>query len=622
MNPCTGIATVCLSGTLPDKLAAAAHAGFDGVELFEPDLLGSPLSPMQIRGLCAELGLTIDLYQPFRDVEGAPEGRFEATQRRARRVFATMEELGCDLVLICSSVAEDTIDDDELAAAQLRQLAEIAADYGVRIAYEALAWGAAVNTWQHSWEIVRRADHPSLGLCLDSFHVLSRSDDLDGLAEVPAEKLFFLQLADAPHLNMDVLQWSRHHRLFPGQGAFDLVTFTGAVLAAGYKGPLSLEVFNDVFRQSPPALTAVDAHRSLRDLTARIAQDPSGDDTGENRLPAAPSPADCAFVEIEATPSSALGLRTVLRALGFVHRSDHRSKPVELWDQGSACLLINVTTCSDRSHPFTRVAALGLHTENPQAADARARALSLDPLPRVIGDDEAAMPAYAIPDGTGLFLCPSAEGMRSWTEDFAARDEIEKPQTNVGLTRIDHVSLTQPFDRFDESILLMRSFLGVANAQAVEHAGPFGLVRSQELTVSGETLGVVLNASVLRRGTWSPGVVSPQHIALHTDDAFAAAEALARSGAPVLDIPANHYADLQARLGLDDDFVAALSARSLLYERDVQGGECFHLFTQVVGSQVYFEIIERRGGYKGYPTADTTIRMAAHAAQRASLLRT
>ena len=35
VSPRLGIATVCLSGTLEDKLAAAAAAGFDGVEIFE-----------------------------------------------------------------------------------------------------------------------------------------------------------------------------------------------------------------------------------------------------------------------------------------------------------------------------------------------------------------------------------------------------------------------------------------------------------------------------------------------------------------------------------------------------------------------------------------------------------
>ena len=62
---------------------------------------------------------------------------------------------------------------------------------------------------------------------------------------------------------MDVLQWARHFRYFPGQGQFDLVDFFEQVLRAGYTGPLSLEIFNDVFRETPNRRTAVDAMRSL-----------------------------------------------------------------------------------------------------------------------------------------------------------------------------------------------------------------------------------------------------------------------------------------------------------------------------------------------------------------------
>lgn len=97
---------------------------------------------------------------------------------------------------------------------------------------------------------------PALGTCLDSFHILSRSSDpkdLEGIADIPGEKIFFLQLADAPLLGMDVLQWSRHHRCFPGQGGFDVAGLVKHVLRTGYGGPLSLEVFNDVFRQAEAA---------------------------------------------------------------------------------------------------------------------------------------------------------------------------------------------------------------------------------------------------------------------------------------------------------------------------------------------------------------------------------
>ena len=70
----TSIATVCLSGTLTQKLHACADAGFDGVEVFEPDLVAAPQSPEEIRALADRLGLTLDLFQPFRDAEGVDAG--------------------------------------------------------------------------------------------------------------------------------------------------------------------------------------------------------------------------------------------------------------------------------------------------------------------------------------------------------------------------------------------------------------------------------------------------------------------------------------------------------------------------------------------------------------------
>src|SRR5919107_1555894 len=149
---------------------------------------------------------------------------------RLRRSVATV----CVSGTLDNKIAAAAVDDDDLAAEHLSLLADRAQARGMRIAYEALAWGRHVSTWDHSWRIVQRADHPALGLCLDSFHVLSREVSPDGIAGITPGKVFFLQLADAPHLSMDVLQWSRHHRLFPGQGSFDLTHFVHLVLAAGY----------------------------------------------------------------------------------------------------------------------------------------------------------------------------------------------------------------------------------------------------------------------------------------------------------------------------------------------------------------------------------------------------
>src|SRR5215216_975890 len=191
------IATVCLSGTLDEKLAAAAAAGFDAVELFEPDLIAAPEPPAEVRLRCEDLGLAIALYQPLRDFEAEPPERFAKNLRRAERKFAVMEELGADTMLVCSSVSPQAVDDDALAAGHLHELGRGAADHGIRIAYEALAWGRHVRDYDHAWRIVKAADHPNVGTCLDSFHILSRSADPRGIRYIPGEKIFFLQLADA-----------------------------------------------------------------------------------------------------------------------------------------------------------------------------------------------------------------------------------------------------------------------------------------------------------------------------------------------------------------------------------------------------------------------------------------
>src|SRR6185437_6055782 len=88
------IATVALSGTLADKLEAAAAAGFDGVEVMEGDLLAFDGPPDEVRRIAEDLGITIDLYQPFRDFEAMPDPQRGRNFDRAERKFDVMQLLG------------------------------------------------------------------------------------------------------------------------------------------------------------------------------------------------------------------------------------------------------------------------------------------------------------------------------------------------------------------------------------------------------------------------------------------------------------------------------------------------------------------------------------------------
>jgi 4-hydroxyphenylpyruvate dioxygenase len=446
-------------------------------------------------------------------------------------------------------------------------------------------------------------------LCLDSFHVLSRGGDPAGFAEVPGEKLFFLQLADAPRMDMDVLQWSRHHRLFPGQGAFDLPGFVEHVLAAGYTGPLSLEVFNDVFRQSDPARAAVDAMRSLLWLEGSLA--PRRPDLGWAQPPAAPALTGYAFTELAVDGVSGPQVADALAVLGFAHTGQHRSKPVQLWEQGRARVLLNASVVRPAGAGLAEVTALALESQDPGRSAGRAEAFLAPVLPRTRGASEADLSAVAAPDGTQVFFARTGPG--GWPADFLPTGV--DAGNGAGLTAVDHVALTQPFDAFDEAGLFYRSVLGLEPETVAEVAAPFGIVRSRAVTGRDRAVRLALNVSLLRRGEWAPGVPAPQSIAFASGDIVATARALRAASAPLVSVPANYHDDLDARLALDPALLAAMRECGLFYDED-EHGRYLHLVTEVFGGRVFFEVVQRMDGYDGYGTVNAPVRMAAHRLMR------
>jgi 4-hydroxyphenylpyruvate dioxygenase len=153
--------------------------------------------------------------------------------------------------------------------------------------------------------------------------------------------------------------------------------------------------------------------------------------------------------------------------------------------------------------------------------------------------------------------------------------------------------------------------LGLEPESVTEYAAPFGLVRSRAVTGPDRAVRLALSVSLLRRGEWAPGVPAPQHIAFATDDVVATARALRAAGAPLLAVPANYHDDLDARVDLAPGLLADMRECGLFYDADGRGSY-LHLFTEVLGSRVFFEVVQRLDGYDGYGTLNAPVRMAAH----------
>ncbi|WP_444436347.1 3-dehydroshikimate dehydratase QuiC [Pseudomonas sp. A6] len=628
------IATVSLSGTLPEKLEAIAAAGFDGVEIFENDLLYYDGSPRDVRQMCADLNLAITLFQPFRDFEGCRRERLARNLERAERKFDLMQELGTDLVLVCSNTVADSLGERDILVDDLRELAERAGKRGLRIGYEALAWGRHVNTWQQVWDLVKAADHPALGVLLDSFHTLSIKGDPSGIADIPGEKIFFVQMADAPVLAMDVLEWSRHFRCFPGQGEFDLAGFLAPILRSGYKGPLSLEIFNDGFRAAPTRSNAADGLRSLlylEEKTRRLLEQDAAP-AGDPGILFAPPPASrydgVEFLEFAVDENLGARLGNWLEKLGFARAGEHRSKAVSLLRQGDINIVLNAEPYSFAHNFFEAhgpsLCATALRVRDGAQALERAQAFRGQPFRGLVGPNEREVPAVRAPDGSLIYLVePGAPGQTIYDSDFRLDAQA---RASGNLQRIDHMAMALPADSLDSWVLFYKALFDFEADDEVVLPDPYGLVKSRAIRSRCGSLRLPLNISENRNTAISHALSSYRgsgvhHIAFACEDIFAEVTRAKEAGVPLLDIPLNYYDDLAARFDFDDEFLSELAYFNVLYDRDAQGGELFHVYTEPFEGRFFFEILQRRNGYAGYGAANVAVRLAAMAQARSGAAR-
>lgn len=617
----TSIATVSISGSLETKLRAIAQAKFDGVEIFENDLLTSNASAREIGALIRDLGLQCTLFQPFRDFEGMPDALRPRIFERLEKKFDLMQELGTDLLLICSNVSPAALPDRSRIVADFRELGERAALRGLRVGYEALAWGRHV--WDHcdAWSIVRDVNHPSVGLILDSFHSLARAIPNESLRDIDPSRIFIVQLADAPLMQLDFLSWSRHFRNMPGQGDLALVDYVATLLQLGYAGPLSLEIFNDRFRASSAAAVAVDGHRSLTYLYDQVARRLAP--RVSPKLPPRARTRGVEFVEFAANEAEAHELGVFFASLGFSPAARHRSKDVTRWRQNGINFVVNCEPDSfarayDGMHGAS-VCAIGLSIEQVPSVLSRAAALQIQRFTQPIGPGQLEIPSIRGVGGSLVYLMEAGSEDWIWDNEFADANDSHRDLSGAGLLLVDHIAQTMQYEEMLSWQLYYLSLFDMSKAPAVQIADPLGLVQSQAIespegalrfTLNGSASAQTLSARFLQ-GYRGAGV---QHIALATANILETAERCKALGLPVLPIPRNYYEDLEARFGLDGALLARLAEYNILYDRD-SDGEYFQLYSRAFAKRFFFEIVERRG-YRAFGAPNAVIRLAAQSRYR------
>lgn len=612
----TGIATVSISGNLEEKIEAIAAAGFTGIEIFEQDFIADTRRPKIVGQRIREAGLEVMLFQPFRDFEGLPGALRKKAFERAKRKFDVMQELGCDLILICSSVHPEALGGIDRMAADLAELGDQAVKYGIRLGYEALAWGRYVNDHRDAWEIVRRADHSNVGLILDSFHTLSRKIDPETIRRIPGDRIFFVQLADAPALDMDLLYWSRHFRNMPGEGDLPVTSFMQSVMATGYSGPISLEIFNDQFRGGSPRTIAKDGHRSLIALMDEVQRKEPDAVSVSPQLPAPIHIHDTAFVEFAAQGDALQRMEQLLATLGFSRSGRHVSKSATLWQQGAIKIVLNSEKTGHAANAWnargTTVCDIGLSVSSADDTAKRASALGASLFSQPLGPGELPIPAIRGLGGSVLHFIDDGSLSHVWDVEFTreARTDLD-----AGLTRIDHIAQTMTYDEMLSWSLFYTSLFDMQKEPMVDVIDPDGLVRSRAIATPDGDFRITLNGAETHRTLAGSFLAegfgaSVQHIALATNDIFATAKALNKLGFKPLQISPNYFDDLAARFDIEAEMLERMREANILYDAD-EKGEFFQLYSQPFAGQMFLEIVERRNGYKGYGAPNAPFRIAS-----------
>ncbi|KAJ6621460.1 xylose isomerase-like protein [Mycena sp. CBHHK59/15] len=313
------------------KLAEAGKAGYQGVEVFWEDLVyaakklvpdsgeqneGAMLQAAQYtRDLCEKNGLVVMALQPFVNYEGLlDQVLHNELIVKLKLWFKIAKVLGTDLIQVPSQMnSEGTTGDIEEIVSDMKEIAKLGLkeDPPVRFAYEALSWGAHLDLWEQVWDVVLKVDLPNFGTVLDTYHILARvyadptvpsglRPDADAslaaalthLAHTPTlpAKLFYMQLSDAAFLapplspthpfhdpaQPPAMQWSRNARLFPGEGYLPADAVLRVLLARGFRGWVSMEVFNRSMADADPRTPAAHARRGIdswQTLLERVATD-------------------------------------------------------------------------------------------------------------------------------------------------------------------------------------------------------------------------------------------------------------------------------------------------------------------------------------------------------------
>ena len=235
------------------SLEGWARAGVKHVELTNT-LLDEFLKSDSLaaaRRLLTDLGLTpvscacgvFGLWEPNPKRAAALDGF-----RKRCEMFAA---LGLTRIYSPTATTEKfTQDDYKQGVANMREVGDIARQFGMIVMAEAVRSSTFIGTLPTLLRMMREAAHPNVAPLLDFYHFWSGLNKLDDLDLIRKGEIGHVHFQDVPDMPRELLDNST--RLIPGDGVAPINRMLRTLADKGYTGPLSVELFLPRFQQGDP----------------------------------------------------------------------------------------------------------------------------------------------------------------------------------------------------------------------------------------------------------------------------------------------------------------------------------------------------------------------------------
>ena len=162
-----------------------------------------------------------------------------------RRRLLLLRDLSVSTLIIAADNAgtdAPTLEDFSFATASLREAADVAGTFGVRIALEFQRSSRICSCLETALAMVVQCGSRNAGVCLDAFHFQTGPSKLEDLDEASPELIAWVQLCDVSGTPRELAGDS--DRILPGDGDFPLGSIVERLSRIGYDGHVSLELLN------------------------------------------------------------------------------------------------------------------------------------------------------------------------------------------------------------------------------------------------------------------------------------------------------------------------------------------------------------------------------------------